>query len=188
MCRIKYFYSLEYDDSKTQDDVDNSMQLNARVYAVADKYEVLGLKQLAIEKFKKAAKQSLTEDAAILQAVETIYKKIALPKDDRAFKDIVVHAWLYLVSIYRDVEEEKMKEMLMGNPEFLYDVHLQLISGIKRLPDSSLELGCRRCEFVSRIDEEEEGEQFNCEQCGDPVQLGDDMTVSGLKVTLKGPL
>jgi len=69
---IDYFYKIDYDDTvgmnyddsvgstakrEPQGDgaMTNSMELNAWVYALADKYEVLGLRTLALSKFKKSA-------------------------------------------------------------------------------------------------------------------------------------
>ena len=97
---ITFFYTFDYDDSMAGDSAveDGSarprdhMQMNAYVYALADKYQVANLKSLALEKFKAGA--DVTAAAGMISAAKTVFKHFRLPEKDVELKQSMLNLWL----------------------------------------------------------------------------------------------
>jgi hypothetical protein len=84
--------------------------VNAQVYALADKYQIKGLKKLSKAKFKAGAKVHWSE-GIFLEAIREAYK--STPEHDRGLRDIVAkvaceHIW---VLWYRAEFMSVMKEL-----------------------------------------------------------------------------
>lgn len=108
---ITYLYTLDYDDcggqidSVISDDISEgtgelnsesstlcsclfaSLLLNARVYAVAEKYDIQGLKDVARLKFSTRLKRTSTEKQ-LLSIIEEVY--ISTQEKDRGLRDPLV--------------------------------------------------------------------------------------------------
>ena len=82
-CMIKFLYSGDYDDDTT--DINSCLMSHVRVYALAEKYDIEGLKCLAAVKVDDIADGDMCKDFhAIVAAVfETT------PSSDRGLRDVV---------------------------------------------------------------------------------------------------
>jgi hypothetical protein len=83
-CMITFFYTFDFDDIKADPKPKIKsgrpaceIQMNAHVYAIADKYQIDELKDLALEKFKTPV--NLDNGMALLGATWTMYKNIKIP-------------------------------------------------------------------------------------------------------------
>ncbi|KAF2107103.1 hypothetical protein BDV96DRAFT_309347 [Lophiotrema nucula] len=61
--------------------------LHAKMYAVADKYQVVGLKDLAKEKFERACKQFWNSEDHFITAAEHVFS--STPDSDKGLRDII---------------------------------------------------------------------------------------------------
>ncbi|KXH68191.1 BTB/POZ domain-containing protein [Colletotrichum salicis] len=100
---IQYFYLLDYQQSLYSDSTSQSPELeqtnsthisclllHAKVYAVAEKYAIGGLKALAVAKFKTAATQAWDPTAFLDAASETYTSTI---DTDRGLRDAVIEVF-----------------------------------------------------------------------------------------------
>lgn len=99
-CMVAFFYTFDYDDSIKADPKPHiksgrpacDIQMNAHVYAIAEKYQIDELKVLALEKFRTRVK--LDNAFAILGGTWTVYKDIKIPMDDNALHNALIDIWL----------------------------------------------------------------------------------------------
>ncbi|EME79922.1 uncharacterized protein MYCFIDRAFT_80991, partial [Pseudocercospora fijiensis CIRAD86] len=161
-CMIEYFYKLDYDDfegvPESRNEADNSdlpwikepqfaMQLNAYIYAVAEKYEVIGLKALALDKLKQqAARVDLSTFRRLAWTARTVYLDILLPEHDRSCHSLLVDVYLlhaggvvaqsnFDIGVYLELISRRV-------PEFALNVATKLMSGFKR---NRMWTQCPRC-------------------------------------------
>ena len=97
---ISFFYTFDYDDNITVESPPNikserpesTIQMNAHVYALADKYQVDDLKALAVEKLKTSV--DLTSRHQMLAAAWTVGKVLKLPPGDQTLQQMLSRMWL----------------------------------------------------------------------------------------------
>ena len=98
---ITYFYTFDYDDAANLASQGQhrdkrkplcSLEMNAWMYAIAEKYEVPCLKALALEKFKAHA--NVTDKQSMFCAAQTIYDDIPLPVTDQVLHRLIEDMWL----------------------------------------------------------------------------------------------
>jgi hypothetical protein len=95
---VYYFYNFDYyngsDSSQPTEPIPwRALSNHIQMYSIADKYDVPGLRTLALEKFKtfihaSGATYRLLENATIA------INKLQLPETDTALRDLLVDAWL----------------------------------------------------------------------------------------------
>ena len=93
---LKYCYAMDYDDHKASDDkLDHFARsyTNAMVYALAEKYDIEGFKQVAAKKFDNVITTVWDKDRTVLG--ETFKTTTALvytstPDNDRTLRDRLV--------------------------------------------------------------------------------------------------
>lgn len=120
------------------------IQLHAWVYAVADKYDVPGLKELAFQKFKQAGISALGNKAQLLAAASTLYNHIMLPEKDVALLDVLMDMWVLATgSLYNTMtQQEDFVELVDISPCFAADYMRRLMSGFK---DRKMWVFCSKC-------------------------------------------
>lgn len=93
---VHYFYNFDYDDSDishTAPKMRSSLRIHVQMYSLGDKYDIPGLRTLALEKFKNASSVSAGSWSVLAQATYEI-NKAKLPECDTSFRDLMVNAWL----------------------------------------------------------------------------------------------
>jgi hypothetical protein len=88
---VKFFYTFDYDNTPMRSD---NIGLHARVYTIADKYEVLGLKSIALARFKEGLVESHKDGDAMVQATRTLAECLPPPTCDTVLHDLMVKAWI----------------------------------------------------------------------------------------------
>lgn len=95
---VYYFYNFDYyngtDSTKpTEAKPWPALSVHIQMYSIADKYDVPGLRTLALEKFKASISAHDVTCGILTNATHAI-NKLQLPESDTALRNIVVDAWL----------------------------------------------------------------------------------------------
>jgi hypothetical protein len=95
---VYYFYNFDYyngsDSTKaTETKPWPALSVHIQMYGIADKYDVPGLKTLALEKFKRFT-SGPEVTYGILTSATYVLNKLELPEPDTALRDTLVDAWL----------------------------------------------------------------------------------------------
>jgi len=153
-----FFYVWTYDDDMSSIGADElacvalgdpkpvtSIQINAYVYAMADKYEVPDLQALALRKFKTAACDlNGAEDSHLLlqRAIYTVFRHVQLSHSDTTLKDILVSLWTIGGSeLNKRIGPEGITELVGEVPEFAQYV----FSKIFKDADGTIAETCSLC-------------------------------------------
>lgn len=145
---VKYFYTLDYPDTKSialkagsmvETPENSAFHVNVQMYIMGDKYGIWGLKKTAEAKFEKA----ITQNKGILDllpVVGTIYE--STPEQDRGLRDIAVRlAGLDLAAL---TKLPQFKEVVADVPEFACDI-IKWASTNATKPASTFLSECRGC-------------------------------------------
>lgn len=154
---VTFCYTFDYDDHVEELPPETHsrrpstpLQVNAFVYAIAEKYDIMDLKALVLEKFKQHA--DVTDADAMLRAAWTIYKDIQLPENDRSLHNLILDMWLLGGKpLVVNMGDHNLESYMVGIPEFMARVYSRLMRG----SDFKLKQACRRCgryELVERKD------------------------------------
>lgn len=87
---IDYLYRLDYDDqpnSASQKSSDGRLVINSLVYALADKYEIWSLKEIAKQKIAKLIDKEWNDDS-FLAALEIVWT--TTPQSDRGLRALFI--------------------------------------------------------------------------------------------------
>ncbi|KAK3946535.1 hypothetical protein QBC32DRAFT_225916, partial [Pseudoneurospora amorphoporcata] len=95
----------------------DALLTHAKIYALAEKYLIRGLKALALRQFKAAATVSLDIDD-FLGAALVVYKSTI--EDDRGLRDVVVET---LSKHSEWLDEEKVRDVLKELGALTYDIN-----------------------------------------------------------------
>ncbi len=128
---VDYLYIFDY--SVAPEDEIDPILLHARVYIIADEFNIPALKMLAKEKFEQLATFDCNNSSFSL-AISEIYE---LPPDDRGLRDVVVTVARKHVKALRDRGE--FNTVLRDKPDFTIDL---------------LDLALKADEGDSRVDEQ----------------------------------
>ena len=190
---VKYFYTCDYDDAVTspeplppEDDPTPvcSLQVNAYMYALGEKYEVRDLKKLAVsrprssqahtsqvakctqfEKFKADCKDEdvWTSATMMRRACYTIYHHVQLPECDQDLQIIHIDQWLLGGSTLFNTDARKRLRSLMKElPDFGADLAYRFMIG----NSGDITLWCLSCEALNECAREGITEGFMCSACG----------------------
>ena len=145
---ITYFYTFDYEDSvriRPLPEIEDpkpatTAEINAHVYAVADKYDVPALKSLALEKFRAecqdiaAGTTILNEgniiDASALELRRITYTTFSQLGPYHELHEIVV--WIWLLGgqeLWEYFSEEQREQLLSDLPSFALALILQSFKG-----------------------------------------------------------
>lgn len=195
-CMIEYFYKLDYDaseglpelgDQMTDDsppyieEPQFEMQRHAYIYAVAEKYEVPGLKTVALEKFKEqAARHGDWCVVRLLWAARTIYLDILLPDDDKELRRILVDAFIYYASANTGALQV-IEWYFQAIPQFATDLAIKLMGGFTR---DRMWTKCPRCNRRQETQQHRPSPR-NCSACRGGSVPAEDEAVLLSNVTIK---
>lgn len=176
---IQYFYKLDYEDLEGTPETQEKdaaqgtlkwtkephfgMQRNAHVYAVADKYEVPGLKALALSKFKQQAARIQSAHSRILMTARTVYKEILLPPGDDQLRSVLVDSWILRAGEASADEEwrKRVRVYYRNIPEFAIDVNMRLLTGFQ----NRMWVVCPRCKKRAEVEQKPGATRPDCLLC-----------------------
>lgn len=114
---INYFYKFDYETDLRDGAFTDVLELHACVYAVADKYEVLDLKQLAMSKFAADAASVIAQTRNPLPAIKSVYS--ATHWSDKGLRDIVLQFWSAASGmVIKQQGPDAVEKTLQETPEF----------------------------------------------------------------------
>jgi hypothetical protein len=90
---VNFFYT--FDCTTPEGSEISPLDLHARVYTIADKYEVLGLKSVALAKFKAGLVASYKDGKAMVEATRALTASRPLPNCDTTLHDLMTEAWYH---------------------------------------------------------------------------------------------
>lgn len=137
---IEYFYEFKYGkalddfdfDSRSESEPSNLYEAHAQVFSIADKYDIPGLKEIAIEQFRECfdASRSWAQDSAdFLIATPFIYRHA--PPNDRRLCREVLHCWQSGEwSTVAFSGREEFVQLLADVPDFAADL-IGMASGVE---------------------------------------------------------
>jgi hypothetical protein len=169
---IAYFYTFDYDDAVTTDPRPEltsgrpayHMQMNAWMFATAEKYEVLHLKARALEKFKIHA--DVTNADQMLGAAWTINNDLWLPPNAQDLWWAMHDMWLLGgADLAANIGYDKMVTYMVEIPDFMSQCLLNLMGGLK---DGTVKKHCTRCTNRFEVFQRSEimTRKFSCSRCG----------------------
>lgn len=97
---VKFFYAFDYDNTPAQSEI-LPLGLHARACTIADKYEVLVLRSIALAKFKNALLASRKDGKAMVEAAHALTECSTLaecstwPSCDTTLYDLMIEAQLH---------------------------------------------------------------------------------------------
>ena len=117
---LQFFYTLDYQDGpKMPEGSTHNLAIHASVYRIAEKYEIMPLKDLAKQKFEKMIKGHW-KDPSLPTAIQVIHN--TTPSSDRGLRDILTR------SIKGHVKELLVKPDFAGIIKSYGDFAIDLIN------------------------------------------------------------
>jgi hypothetical protein len=105
---VKFSYTFDYDNTPTNTEM-SPIGLHARVYTIADKYEVLALKSIAVARFKQVLIDCFDYAEVMVEATRDLAEFLPPPTCDTTLHDLVVEAWILGgKDLFRDIGEEEV--------------------------------------------------------------------------------
>ncbi|KAF5601980.1 ARM repeat protein [Fusarium subglutinans] len=123
-----FFYSFDY-ESPTDS---SAMTFHAKVYQIADKYDIEALKKLAATKYRTSIDAGWEMDS-FPDAIELAYT--TTPPGDRRLRDIAVEVTIERIGTL--MSQDAFSEMLSVNPDLAADIIRCLHKDSKRLREIS---------------------------------------------------
>jgi hypothetical protein len=150
---VDFFYSSEYDDCLPEDADVSLLQLHARMFALADQYDIPGLSNLAAEKYSSRCTASWTP-LELLVSLQDVYETTAL--SIRRLRNTACMAVRKHLPEMLDNEEvaEMYEKILSGIPDFTKDLLRCYVS-------NSLYWHCQSCRSLQPM----EVLQGRCKKC-----------------------
>ena len=111
--RISFDENLETNDVDWPRSPKTGLATHARMYALADKYQISGLKALAQRKFQKAALQHWNSEE-FAPALHIVYTSTL--EEDRGLRDVVIST----ISRDRLLEKPEVRAVVKGLPELAF--------------------------------------------------------------------
>ena len=163
---IDYLYRLDYDDqpdSATAKDTNGRLVVNSLVYAIADKYEILSLKDAAKKKTAELVEKEWNEDS-FLTALAIVWT--TTPQCDRGLRD------LFVPVICEHKKELIAKKICVETVRNVGDLAVDVVQGICTEPERvsvdsyEVEFWCDnyRCRRNKTVD-------VRCPSCNDAAYI-----------------
>lgn len=122
---IRYFYLLDYQDFAAPPEMyDNQTMVNAEMYALADKYDIKGLKKHAVRKMRCALTLAVNQGPQ-----STFASKIAIlipiiynttPDEDRGLRDCITP---FAFAFWKELSAlDSFKDLMLATPGFVIDI------------------------------------------------------------------
>ena len=168
---LRWCYTQEYDDRKYCDSIlvpeGLPLIMNARMYALADKYGLSGLKSYVITKFTAALPSRLRPEPqdALIKAVEILLS--TTPTSDRGLRTAFLKWFQHSgVLLMYDCRFQDLLRSGLADGEFCMDIMQcckDALCGIRHRCD-----GCR-ADVVNRLGRKHGGVETVCEDCGERI-------------------
>jgi len=102
------------------------------MYGIADKYDVPGLRTLALEKFKAFTSRPDMTCEILISATHAI-NKLQLPETDMALRDILVNAWLLggFAKTFITREPKKFTTLMASAPWLSVGLHSHTLPSLQ---------------------------------------------------------
>jgi hypothetical protein len=143
---VKFFYTFDY--TAPEHSEISPLDLHARVYTIADKYEVLGLKSIALAKFKSGLHASYQDGKAMVEATRALTACRPLPCCDTTLHDLIIEAWLHGgEATFDNVDDAEIETLYTEEAWLPVALSMRTVKGIKRNM-----LRGRCCENVKDLD------------------------------------
>lgn len=122
---IRYFYLLDSERTRGNEDKEevkpSRAMLNAEMYVLADKYEIEGLKKVALDGFEDSLFRAWEIDTTVSELrVVVPFTYGSTPKSDRGLKDCVIE------SVLRNwrgrPNKAGLQQLFLDTPEFFLDM------------------------------------------------------------------
>lgn len=128
--------------------------LHAAMFAVADKYNIAALGDVAKNKFEQAIKESVSDTNYFLDIIDYVYS--TTPESNRGLRDLIVfQAQTRGAKIMAEPElNSRLEEIISSTPRFAMDLIQQSLHPAS--PPSP-----KRCPFCTAV----MGNEANCSQC-----------------------
>ena len=145
--RIGYFYKDTYGGQNFT--LRNAMQTHVGVMVIAEKYDVLGLKFLAKDRYAWAVRLAPLDSLALARAAHTVYHDTELPERDLAtLKGCLVAFWIRkdhresraIELAGADAAGDELRECCKANTEFFDDIQRALLKGLVNFRDIAKEI------------------------------------------------
>ncbi|KAK3718337.1 hypothetical protein LTR37_005150 [Vermiconidia calcicola] len=185
---ISFMYTFDYNDSTSSDTFkststehtlpkgsssskhltspapSNALQMNAWVYATAEKYEILDLKALALEKFKQHADVTNADD--MLGAAWAVYKHISLLETDRQLHDTVRDMWLLGgKELIANIGPEALEDCFASIPKLMGEL-LTMLIGAFGGGAKTVRQFCKTCNYYELFTTSDVvSKEFVCSKC-----------------------
>lgn len=164
---VDFLYSMSYDDeipNQTEEEAGNQclslLQLHARIFALGDRYDIPGLRDVAVKKYSSRSLVSW-EPLEFLESIYDVYRRT--PPSVRQLRDV---AGNLMRKNLRNMVEDKViatsYEMVIDElPEFTKDI-------LRIFVKVPLYGNCNTCNSTQAF----EALQIKCKRCGKGISLG----------------
>ena len=151
---VYYFYHFDYYNGRdrtqpTEPTPWRALWNHIQMYSIADKYDVPGLRTLALEKFKAFI---LGRDATcrLLEKATHAINKLHLPESDTALRDLLVDAWL-LGGFARQFITQQPKHfatLMVSAPWLSLGLHSRTLPPLRFYHDKK-QASCDKCKTLA---------------------------------------
>jgi hypothetical protein len=162
---VKFFYTFDYDNTPEESET-SQIGLHARIYTIADKYEVLILKGIALAKFKSCLSASYKDGKVMVEGTHALTEARPLPTCDTTMHDIMIEAWLHGgEQLLADIGEAEVSSLFTEATWLSVALAIRMFKGLKA---DSLRGSCTNgCTHLTRMEPEAvmSGAQVRCGRC-----------------------
>ena len=128
---VKFFYTFDY--TALEHSEISPLDLHTRVYTIANKYEVLGLKSIALAKFKSGLHASYQNGKAMVEATRALTACRPLPCCDTTLHDLIIEAWLHGgEATFDNVDDAEIETLYTEEAWLPVALSMRTVKGIKR--------------------------------------------------------
>jgi uncharacterized Zn ribbon protein len=185
---ISYMYTMDYEDGQDNEvalvkDLDvfsstkkvkngrksirvsmNPLLINTRVFIIGDKYDVKGLKDLAMTKYI-AAISSYWNSASLVASLKLLYEET--PTSERRLKDVAIKAAREHIKLL--VDNEEFATLCKKQGEIAFDVLKASIIPLEALEE--LCEGCSGYTQAHKVSPFNSSRTTHCQSCGRSFQI-----------------
>lgn len=162
---VKFFYTFDYDNAPTPPEI-SPLGLHARIYTIADKYEVLVLKSIALAKLKSCLSASYKDAKIMVEGTYGVTEARPHPSCDTLLHDLMIEAWLHGGEhLFAEIGEAEILSLFMDVAWLSVALAARMFKSLK---SDSLRASCvNGCTYLTRIETETmvTGVSVNCGRC-----------------------
>jgi hypothetical protein len=147
----------------------SSLPVHIQMYCIADKYDIPGLRKLALEKFKLAALVQRGSWSVLPQATYEI-NKTNLPESDASLRDEMVNAWL-LNGCASDMVKSHPRafaSIMSAAPWLSMAIHSRTLQNLK-YSHAAKQASCEKCKTPAFFTQGEG--TVKCRKCNSDLEI-----------------